>query len=111
MSEITPDTDSPKGNGLSVASHDAIDEKTAVAVVAGKDDPKISETSFPSSEDGSESDRDNDDQIIITGADAADHLLPLRDDGDPAITFRSVVLASGLSCFQAVMYQIYMVSP
>ncbi|KAJ5570226.1 OPT oligopeptide transporter [Penicillium hispanicum] len=111
MSEITPDSDSPQGNGLSVASHDAIDEKTAVAVVTGKEDPKISETSFPSSEDGSESDRDSDEQIIITGADAADHLLPLRDDGDPAITFRSVVLASGLSCFQAVMYQIYMFKP
>lgn len=47
--------------------------------------------------------------IIITGADAAHHLLPLRDDFDPVITFRSLLLATLLSGFQAVMQQIYMV--
>lgn len=50
------------------------------------------------------------DHIIVTGADAALHLLPLRDDGDPSLTFRGIILASCLSAFQAVMYQIYMVS-
>lgn len=52
---------------------------------------------------------DNDDAIIITGSDAALHLLPLRDDGDASLTFRSMVLATGLSAFQAVMTQIYIV--
>lgn len=47
--------------------------------------------------------------VIVTGADAALHLLPLRDDGDPALTFRSLFLATILSAFQAVMSQIYMV--
>lgn len=51
-----------------------------------------------------------DDPIIITGADAAKHLLPLRDDGEPALTFRSLFLATILSAFQAVMSQIYTVS-
>lgn len=51
-----------------------------------------------------------DEVIIVTGADAAAHLLPLRDDGDAALTFRSLLLASILSCFQCVMYQIYTVS-
>lgn len=46
---------------------------------------------------------------IITGEDASLYLLPIRDDHDPALTFRSIVLATGLSCFQAVMSQIYMV--
>ena len=45
--------------------------------------------------------------IIVTGADAAAHLLPLRDDGDPALTFRGIVIATALSGFQAVMTQIY----
>ncbi|KAM0273268.1 hypothetical protein ACHAQH_008337 [Verticillium albo-atrum] len=49
--------------------------------------------------------------IIITGADAAHHLLPLRDDFDPVITFRSLLLATCLSGFQAVMQQIYMFKP
>ena len=48
--------------------------------------------------------------IIRTAADAATHFLSMRDDFDPALTFRSIVLATGLAAFQAVMYQIYMVS-
>jgi hypothetical protein len=52
---------------------------------------------------------DDEDAIIMTGADASKHLLPLRDDFDPALTFRSIVLATGLAAFQAVMYQIYQV--
>lgn len=55
-------------------------------------------------------DTDDEDKIIVTGADAANHLLSLRDDGQPALTFRSIVLASGLSAFQAAMSQIYSVS-
>jgi hypothetical protein len=49
-------------------------------------------------------------KIIITGADAAKHLLPLRDDGESALTFRSLFLASVLAAFQAVMSEIYYVS-
>jgi hypothetical protein len=48
--------------------------------------------------------------IIITGADAALHLLSIRDDFDNVLTFRSILLASGLACFQAVMNQIYQVT-
>ena len=57
-----------------------------------------------------ESDSDSKDAIIVTGADASRHLLPMRDDHDSALTFRSLLLSSGLACFQAVMYQIYTVS-
>ena len=57
-----------------------------------------------------ESDEKQDGDVIIrTAQDAATHLLPLRDDFDPALTFRSLFLATGLAAFQAVMYQIYMV--
>lgn len=58
---------------------------------------------------GKESDSD-DDVVIRTGALAAHHLLPMRDDKQSALTFRSIFLASGLSGFQAVMTQIYQVS-
>ena len=54
-------------------------------------------------------DGDSDDHIIVTGADAAAHLLPMRDDHDPALTFRSLFLATCLSAFQAVVFQIYQV--
>jgi hypothetical protein len=54
-------------------------------------------------------DGDSDDHIIVTGADAAAHLLPMRDDHDPALTFRSIFMATCLSAFQAVVYQIYQV--
>ncbi|KAF3768541.1 hypothetical protein M406DRAFT_286460 [Cryphonectria parasitica EP155] len=62
-------------------------------------------------EDGDEHDKKSDDAIIVTGADAAQHLLPLRDDGDPAFTFRGIFIATILSGFQAVVYQIYMFKP
>ena len=65
--------------------------------------PAYDNDSSAEKEDGS------DDVIIITGADAAEHLLPLRDDGESALSFRSLFLATCLSAFQAVMYQIYMV--
>jgi len=65
----------------------------------------------PYDENDPEKDSDSDDDIIIdTSVLAAQHLLPLRDDLQPALTFRSIFLASGLSCFQAVMTQIYQVS-
>lgn len=65
------------------------------------------EEDHPERDNDSESD---DDIIIDTAALAARHLLPLRDDRQPALSFRSIFLASGLSCFQAVMSQIYQVS-
>ncbi|XPT03472.1 hypothetical protein M3J09_012564 [Ascochyta lentis] len=54
---------------------------------------------------------DDKEHVIITGADAAAHLLPLRDDQEPALTFRSLFLASILSAFQSVVYQIYQFKP
>nr|XP_031859812.1 uncharacterized protein CI109_004660 [Kwoniella shandongensis]KAA5526884.1 hypothetical protein CI109_004660 [Kwoniella shandongensis] len=49
--------------------------------------------------------------IIRTGADAANFLLPLRDDHDSALTFRSIVLGSLVAAFQAAMNQIYNFKP
>lgn len=60
-------------------------------------------------DDNSAQDNASDDVIIVTGADAAEHLLPLRDDREPSLTFRSLFLATCLSAFQAVMSQIYQV--
>lgn len=50
------------------------------------------------------------DALIVTGADAANYLIPIRDDHDPSLTFRSIFLATALSGFQAAMHQIYNVS-
>ncbi|WVQ69693.1 uncharacterized protein L199_007913 [Kwoniella botswanensis] len=49
--------------------------------------------------------------IIRTGRDAADHLLSIRDDDDPSVTFRSMVLGTIMACFQASMTQIYLFKP
>ncbi|RFU25709.1 hypothetical protein B7463_g10629, partial [Scytalidium lignicola] len=105
-------------------------DPTTVTVVAGTanpiegkgDDVEISKegvqvldteiTAVPTLYDSEqEKDDGSEDVIIVTGADAAAHLLPLRDDGEPALTFRSIFLASGLSAFQAIMYQIYNFKP
>ncbi|WRT67495.1 uncharacterized protein IL334_004467 [Kwoniella shivajii] len=49
--------------------------------------------------------------IIRTGLDASRYLLSIRDDGDPAITFRSLVLGTVMAAFQASMTQIYLFKP
>ncbi|CAG8902131.1 unnamed protein product [Penicillium egyptiacum] len=86
---------------ISVVSQEAIGEKIPAAVLATKDEHALGDDDLDS----------NPDAIIITGADAAAHLLPLRDDFDSVLTFRSILLASGLACFQAVMNQIYQFKP
>lgn len=57
-----------------------------------------------------DSDEERDDVVIATASDAAFHLLPMRDDFENPLTFRSMFLATALSAFQAVMTQIYHVS-
>lgn len=61
--------------------------------------------------DGPEEEVVPDDAVIVTGADAANYLLPLRDDHDPALTFRGLFLATILSGWQAAMTQIYNFKP
>lgn len=51
-----------------------------------------------------------DDYVIRSGVDASKHLLSLRDDEDPVLTFRSALLGTAFACFQAAMNQIYNVS-
>jgi hypothetical protein len=110
-----------EGKVVEVPSHQAINEKKIVTVGAGdevaeKQGLEADVQAAPPLYDadghnhgGDDKDSASDDVIIVTGADAAAHLLPMRDDGEPALTFRSIVLATVLSGFQAVMNQIYSV--
>jgi hypothetical protein len=50
------------------------------------------------------------DKIIKSGADAAQYMLSDRDDGDPAITVRSMVLGTAFAAFYASISQIYKVN-
>jgi hypothetical protein len=93
-----------------MASNEATSEEKRVAlddVKTVKDDTLVLDAEVKPAPQYEEAD---DNKIIITGADAAKHLLPLRDDGEPALTFRSLFLASVLAAFQAVMSEIYYVS-
>lgn len=105
-----------EGKTTVLPSHEAInhftEEKHRLASIdggaekTGNFEPEI-KAALPSYDSGN----DDDDHIIITGADAAAHLLPMRDDHEPALTFRCIFLATILSAFQAVVYQIYMFKP
>ncbi|KAL1412167.1 hypothetical protein Q8F55_003176 [Vanrija albida] len=53
----------------------------------------------------------SEEHIIRTGADAARYLLSTRDDGDDALTVRSMVLGTAVAAFQATMNQIYLFKP
>lgn len=90
-----------EGIAIAVSTPELIDEKTAVTVLE-KDEAQINELG--------KNDRDSADAVIVTGADVAAHLLPMRDDFDPTLTFRAVILGSGLAAFLAVMTQIYTAS-
>jgi hypothetical protein len=93
------------------AGRPSVSEKTKEKEAAAGAD-EIQPAGAPEYEDDDRAEKDpiDEGQIIVTGSDAADFLLSIRDDGDPAITFRSMVLSTILSAFQAVMYQIYQVS-
>lgn len=60
-------------------------------------------------EDDSEISESN--HVIRDGYDVSQYLLPIRDDGDPCLTFRSLTLGLLLGAFQATMTQIYMFKP
>ncbi|RKU40426.1 hypothetical protein DL546_002670 [Coniochaeta pulveracea] len=120
---ITAPVNPVEGKVVEVPSHEAINEKKVITVGAGDElaekkaldadvqaaPPLYDADGHNHGDDGN--DAASDDVIIVTGADAAAHLLPMRDDGEPALTFRSLVLATGLSAFQAVMNQIYSFKP
>ncbi|EFQ93896.1 hypothetical protein CFE70_006939 [Pyrenophora teres f. teres 0-1] len=104
------------GKATVVQSHEAInsfaDEKHHPAV-SNEELTKegVLEPEVKAELSSSHSSERDEDIIIITGADAAAHLLPMRDDFEPALTFRCVFLATILSAFQAVVYQIYQFKP
>ncbi|KAF1934879.1 OPT superfamily oligopeptide transporter [Clathrospora elynae] len=96
-----------EGKAVDLPSHEAInafsDEKHRLAVHDGELEKKGAlepeiKAALPPYED---SEHNSENHIIVTGADAATHLLPMRDDFEPALTFRSIFLASVLAAFQA----------
>jgi hypothetical protein len=111
--------DAVEGKAMDLPSHEAInafgDEKHRLAAHDGEVDEKTAldpeiKVALPAYNVVEyEKDDDGQDHIVITGADAAAHLLPMRDDFERSFTFRGVFLATILAAFQAVMYQIYMV--
>ncbi|EKD19160.1 uncharacterized protein L3040_007271 [Drepanopeziza brunnea f. sp. 'multigermtubi'] len=101
------------GNVSEIPTHKeilAINEKKHSITDSGVE-KEILATGEVAVDDDSIKDSDDKDHIIITGRDAAKYLLPLRDDHESALTFRSIFLATLLSGFQATMYQIYAFKP
>lgn len=106
-----------EAHAVDVPSHNAFNEKIRLSSAENrdsKDGAQVDESEIKAAPqyggDAHEKDNGSEDVIIVTGTDAAQHLLPMRDDGDSALTFRSLFLATILSAFQAVMTQIYNVS-
>jgi hypothetical protein len=107
------------GKVVSIPTHQEINEKV-ILDVEGTDDSSDRKDGGALAQDGEvnedeppvdHSDGTGGPSIIIkTGHDAAEYLLPLRDDHEPALTFRGIFLATILSAFQAVVQQIYNVS-
>jgi len=82
------------------ADSDSRDGKDVVPELTGK----------AASPEFSDLDLDDPDKIIKSGADAAQYMLSDRDDGDPAVTVRSMVIGTAFAAFYASISQIYKVS-
>lgn len=93
----------PKTNEAGV---DSDDEKIGESVKGGLSPRNENEPTVPELLDH---DFDDPDKIIKSGADAAQYMLSDRDDGDPAVTFRSMVLGTAFAAFYASISQIYKV--
>lgn len=101
------------GNVSEIPTHKeilAINEKRHSIIDSGNEKDVLKVSAATVDDDSVNKDSDDEDRIIVTGADAAKYLLPLRDDHESSLTFRSIFLATILSAFQACMYQIYSVS-
>jgi hypothetical protein len=110
--EIVIEAPNPvEGKVVSVPSHKEISEKLDISIEQAekKEDEGNGLPAYTAEEDNASKESDSEGVIIVTGTDAATHLLSLRDDFDPALTFRSLFLSTCLSAFQAIMYQIYQV--
>lgn len=65
------------------------------------------ETLVPGKEEGSsELAQSKEEPIIRTGEDVSKYLVDVRDDGDPAITFRSMVLGTLFAALGAALCQV-----
>ncbi|KIP08832.1 hypothetical protein PHLGIDRAFT_23337 [Phlebiopsis gigantea 11061_1 CR5-6] len=53
----------------------------------------------------------NGEPVIRSGEDVSNYLFDVRDDGDPALTFRSIVLGTVFAALGAAMSQIYLFKP
>ncbi|KAH8692825.1 peptide transporter MTD1 [Talaromyces proteolyticus] len=49
--------------------------------------------------------------VIQNGADISNFIISVRDDGDPALTFRSIVLGSAFTAFSSVITMLYVFKP
>ncbi|TLS26885.1 hypothetical protein PpBr36_04127 [Pyricularia pennisetigena] len=109
--------DPVSGKAVSAPAHDAINEKLGqdksdvIAMTDSTEKGEIQPSRSAEESDNGKGSESDPDAIIVSGTDVAKHLLPLRDDADPSLTFRSMLLATGLSGFQAVMNQIYQFKP
>ena len=50
-------------------------------------------------------------RVVTTGRDVSHYVVDLRDDGDPALAFRSLVLGTVIAGLGAALCQIYIFKP
>ncbi|KAL1733629.1 peptide transporter MTD1 [Schizophyllum commune] len=73
-----------------------------------KHDGSIKKEAFDPETFDSVSDRE---RVVTTGRDVSHYVVDLRDDGDPALTFRSLVLGTVIAGLGAALCQIYIFKP
>lgn len=67
----------------------------------------VSESSFVKTVDDEEVQRFNGEPVITNGRDVSRYVVDLRDDGDPALTLRSLTLGTVFAGLGAALCQVY----
>lgn len=93
-----------------LSSDEKADEKASSSEVVGeKDDYLDPERPISDSEKNSiysDTVLVNGEPVITTGMDISRYIVDLRDDGDPTLTFRSIVLGTIFAGLGAALYQV-----
>jgi hypothetical protein len=89
-------------------SESTIDEKAAYvdSTADDKETPTLDKYASPSEDAGGEPLYVNGEPVITSGNDVSKYLVDLRDDGDPPITFRSIVLGTIIGSLGAALLQV-----
>lgn len=92
---------------ITTSEENSVQEKTATVVAVSEDEKEAS--NLQADDDDTEYVKGH--PIIKNGMDVSKYLISTKDDGDPAFTFRSIVLGTLFTALSSVITMLYQFKP